>query len=145
MGCLPLPGAIYMWKRKKKQKQKKKKKKKKKKTHIKTEKKSDFKEICFKLATNGQIDKGFLLTLIFVPKGLSASALGLYTCIKGLKYVPGPGVRWAFTGSLVLWLQYSIQSCWDCYHFVFSASKVRCLHFVTVAVMLFHLIYSNSY
>ena len=57
--------------------------------------KSDFKEIVLKLATNGQNDKndkGFLLTSTFVPKGLSAPALGLYTCIKALKYRPGPGV-----------------------------------------------------
>ena len=65
--------------------------------------KSYFKEIVFKLATNGQNDKGFLLTSTFVRKGLSAPALGLYTCIKALKYIPGPGVRWAFTGPLVLW------------------------------------------
>ena len=45
MECLPLPGAIYMWKK-----------------HIKNDKKSDFKEIFFKLSTNGQCDKGFLLT-----------------------------------------------------------------------------------
>ena len=32
--------------------------------------KSDFKEIVLKLATNGQSDKGFLLTSTFVPKGL---------------------------------------------------------------------------
>ena len=38
-------------------------------------------------------DKGFLLTSTFVPKTLSAPALGLYTCIKALKYIPGPGVR----------------------------------------------------
>ena len=38
MGCLPLPGAIYIWKIK----------------DIKTVKKSEFKEIFFKLATNGQ-------------------------------------------------------------------------------------------
>ena len=37
--------------------------------------KSYFKEI-LKLATNGQSDKGFLLTSTFVPKGLSAPALG---------------------------------------------------------------------
>ena len=43
----------------------------------------------FKPATNGQSDMGFL----FVPKGLSAPALGLYTCIKALKYIPGPAVR----------------------------------------------------
>ena len=59
-------------------------------------------EIVLKLATNGQSDKGFLLTSTFVSKGLSAPALGLYTCIKALKYIPGPGIRWAFTGPLVL-------------------------------------------
>ena len=51
--CLPLPGAIYMWKNKKK--------------HV---------EIILKLATNGQSDKGFLLTSTFVPKGLSALLWG---------------------------------------------------------------------
>ena len=50
-------------------------------------------EIVLKLATNGERDKGFLLTSTFVPKGLSAPALGPYTCIKVLKYIPGPGVR----------------------------------------------------
>ena len=64
--------------------------------------KSYFKEIVLKLATNGQSDKGFLLTSTFVPNELFVSALGLYTCIKSLKYIPGPGVRWAFTGPLVL-------------------------------------------
>ena len=44
-------------------------------------------------------DKGFLFTSTFVPKGLSAPALGLYTCIKALKYIPGPGDR--TTGPLV--------------------------------------------
>ena len=48
--------------------------------------KSYFREIVLKLATNGQSDKGFLLTSTFVPKGLSAPALGLYTSIKALKY-----------------------------------------------------------
>ena len=71
--------------------------------------KSDFEEIILKLATNGQSDKGFLLTSTFVPKGLSAPALGLYFCIKALKYIPGPGVRWAFTGPLVLWLNLSAR------------------------------------
>ena len=61
--------------------------------HEKTCIKSDFKEIVLKLAINGQSDKGFLLTRTFVPKGLSAPALGLYTCIKALKCIPGPGVR----------------------------------------------------
>ena len=50
--------------------------------------KSDFKEIVLKLATNGQSDKGSLLTSTFVPKWLSAPALWLYTCIKALKYIP---------------------------------------------------------
>ena len=48
---------------------------------------------------------GFLLTSTFVHKGLSAPALGLYTCIKALKYIGGPGVRWVVyrtTGPLVL-------------------------------------------
>ena len=83
--CLPLPGAIYMWKT------------------CKTCIKSDYKEIVLKLATNGQSDKGFLLTSTFVPMGLSAPTLKLYTCIKALKYIPGPGVGWAFIGPLVLW------------------------------------------
>ena len=56
-----LPGAMYMWKNVKKRV-----------------------EIVLKLATNGQSDKGFLLTSTFVPKGLSAPALGIYTCIKAL-------------------------------------------------------------
>ena len=55
--------------------------------------KSYFKEIVLKLATNGQSNKGFLLISTFVPKGLSAPALGLCTCIKALKYIPGPGLR----------------------------------------------------
>ena len=50
-------------------------------------------EIVLKLAINGQSDREFLLTSTFVPKGLSVPALGLYTCIKALKYIPGPGVR----------------------------------------------------
>ena len=35
-----------------------------------------------KLATDGRSDKAFLLRSKFVPWGLSAPALGLYTCIK---------------------------------------------------------------
>ena len=66
--------------------------------------KSDFKAIFFKPATNGQSDKGFLLTSTFVPKGLSAPALGLYTSIKASKCIAEPGVRWAFTGPMVLLL-----------------------------------------
>ena len=92
MDYLPLPGAIYIWWNMKKM-------------YI----KSDFKAIFFKPATNGQSDKGFLLTSTFVPKGLSAPALGLYTCIKALKY-PGLGVRWAFTEPLILKLkEYSVN------------------------------------
>ena len=67
-----------------------------------------FKEFVLKFTTNGQSDKGFILTSTFGPKGLSAPVLGLYTCMKALKYIPGPGVRWAFTGPLVLW-------CWFCH------------------------------
>ena len=47
--------------------------------------KSEFKEICLKLATNGRSDKGFLLTPNVCPKGFSVLAPGLYTCIKSLK------------------------------------------------------------
>ena len=39
------------------------------KKHIKKGKKSDFKEIFFKLATNGQSDKEFLLTSKCCPQG----------------------------------------------------------------------------
>ena len=41
-----------------------------KKNDVKNGKKSDFKEIVFKLATNGQSDKEFLLTSKFCPQGL---------------------------------------------------------------------------
>ena len=68
--------------------------------------KSDSEEIILKLATYGQREKAFLLTSKFCPQGVVFPALGLYTCIKALKYIPGPGVRWAFTGPLVLWLNY---------------------------------------
>ena len=37
-------------------------------------------EIVLKLATNGQSDKGFVLTSTFVPKGLS---IYMYKCIRG--------------------------------------------------------------
>ena len=50
-------------------------------------KKSDFKEIFFKLATNGQSDKEFLLTSKFCPQAVVFPALGLYTCIKSFKNV----------------------------------------------------------
>ena len=68
--------------------------------------KSYFKETVLKLATNGQSDKGFLLTSTLVPKALSAPALGLNTRLKALKYIPGPGVGWVFTGPLVLWFDF---------------------------------------
>ena len=41
-----------------------------KKTHKKNGKKSDFKEIFFTLATNGQSDQEFLLTSKFCPQGV---------------------------------------------------------------------------
>ena len=47
--------------------------------------KSDFKDIFFKLATNERSDKIFLLTSKLCPLGLSAPALGLYTCTKSLQ------------------------------------------------------------
>ena len=68
--------AIYMWKNMKKMCIK-----------------SDFKEIVLKPAANGQSENGFLLTSTFVPKGLSAPAQRLYTCIKAFKYIRGLGVR----------------------------------------------------
>ena len=42
MDCLPLPGAIYMWKK-----------------HIKTGKKSDFKEIFFNWQQMGKVIRNF--------------------------------------------------------------------------------------
>ena len=84
--------------------------------HVEKHEKKKHVEIVLKLATNGQSEKGFLLTSTCVPKGLPAPALGLYTCIKALTYIPGPGVRWAFTGPLVLWFQilfkYDIKNFW---------------------------------
>ena len=65
MGCLSQPGLYTCGKK-----------------HIQKRKKSDFKEICFKLATNGQSDKEFLLTSKFCPQGV---VLVLYTCIKTFK------------------------------------------------------------
>ena len=82
----PCPGAIYMYK------------------IIKNVYKiSDFEEIILKRVTYGQREKAFMLSSKFYPQVLSTPALGLYTCIKALKYIPGPGVRWAFTGPTVPW------------------------------------------
>ena len=55
--------------------------------HEKTCIKSDFKEICLKLATNGRSDKGFLLISKVCPQGvLWHSPRGyIRTCIKSLK------------------------------------------------------------
>ena len=51
--------------------------------NIKNGKKSDFKDIFFKLATNGQGDKEFLLTSKFGPKGLSVpGAIYMYKSFK---------------------------------------------------------------
>ena len=91
--------------------------------------KSYFNEIVVKLARNGQSDKGFLLTSTVVPKRLSAPALGLYTCIKALKYIPGPGVRWAFTGPLVLWLWRTDEN----YLWIFVKYPPYLLHWVLLS------------
>ena len=80
----PCPGAIYIYK------------------IIKNVFKIILQRDCFKTCNIWASDKGFLVST-FVPNGLSAPALGLYTCIKTLKYIPRPGVRWALTGPLVLW------------------------------------------
>ena len=70
MGCLPLPGAIYIWKKK----------------HIKKNgKKSDFKEIFLNWQQMGKVIKNFCWHQNFVPKGLSVPVLELYTCIKSFK------------------------------------------------------------
>ena len=47
--------------------------------------KSEFKQICLKVSTNSQSDKGFLLTSKVCPQGVSAIAPGLYTCIKSIE------------------------------------------------------------
>ena len=47
--------------------------------------KSEFKEICLKLATNGRSNKACLLTSKVCPQGFYALVPGLYTCIKSLK------------------------------------------------------------
>ena len=49
--------------------------------------KSEFKEICLKLATNGRSDKGFLLTSKVCPKGVFCpcpGAIYLYKIIKNV-------------------------------------------------------------
>ena len=102
---------------------------------------------------NGQSDKGFLLTSTFVPKELSAPALGLYTCIKALKYITRQGVRWAFTGPLVLWFHFCSHSLelWELVNFrTFCAKKqfkdficficrIREVHFSELAKGICHL------
>ena len=47
--------------------------------------KSDFKEIVLKLATNGQSDKGFLLTSTFVPQGVVCPCPGAIYMYKSIK------------------------------------------------------------
>ena len=47
--------------------------------------KSEVKEICLSLATNGWSDKSFLLTSKVCPEGVFFPCLGLYTWIKSLK------------------------------------------------------------
>ena len=49
--------------------------------------KSEFKEICLKLATNGRSDKGFLLTSKVCPQGVlcpSPGAIYMYKMIKNV-------------------------------------------------------------
>ena len=87
--CPLLSGAIYMYK-----------------IILKMCIKSDLREIIFKFATNGKEKKLFCCHQDFVIKGFSAPALGLYTCIKALKYISGPGVRLAFIVPLVLWFKF---------------------------------------
>ena len=58
---------------------------------------------CFKTCNKWAKWQGLSVDINICPKGLSAPALWLYIHIKALKYIPGPGVRWAFTGPLVLW------------------------------------------
>ena len=53
---------------------------------------------CFKTS-----NKGLSVDINICSQGVVCPCLGLNTCIKALKYIPGPGVRWAFTGPLVLW------------------------------------------
>ena len=65
----PCPGAIYMWKT------------------LKMCIKSEFKEICLKLATNGRSDKGFLLTSKVCPQGVFCPypvAIYMYKVIKNV-------------------------------------------------------------
>ena len=67
-GCLPLPrGYMHVEK------------------HLKMCIKSEFKEICLKLSTNGRSDKGFLLTSNVCPQRVFCPCPELYTCIKSLK------------------------------------------------------------
>ena len=74
-GCLPLPqGYIHVEK------------------HKKMCIKSEFKDISLKLATNGQSDKGFLLTSKVCPQGVFCPCPRLYTCIKSLKMY----IKWDF-------------------------------------------------
>ena len=89
MGCLPLPGSIYMWK---------------------TVENTTSKRF-FKLATNGQSDEEFLLTSKFCPQGVVCPCRGaiymyksikIYTrtrCLVSIYRTTGPLV-----GFVMLWL-----------------------------------------
>ena len=66
----PYPGAIYMWKNIKKMCIK-----------------SEFKEICLKLATNGRSDKGFLLTSKVCSQGVLCPCPGAIYMYKIIKNV----------------------------------------------------------
>ena len=48
---------------------------------------SEFKEICLKLVTNGQSDKGFLLTLNVCPQGVFCPCPGAICMYKIIKNV----------------------------------------------------------
>ena len=70
MVCLPLPGAIYMWKKHK---------------SYKNWKKSTSKRFFLNWQQMGNVIRNFCWHQNFVPKGLSVPALGLYTSIKSFK------------------------------------------------------------
>ena len=84
----------------------------------------------------GKAKRPFCYHPNFVPKGLSAPALGLYTCIKTLKYIAGPGVRLAFTGPLITWVKFII--CFPMKYCDFSVKSKSILPLVvTSEIMIF--------
>ena len=77
----PCPGAIYMCK-----------------NMIKICIKSDFKDICLKLATNGQSDKAFLLTSGFCPQKVVCPCPGAIYMWKNMKKRVGIVLKLATNG-----------------------------------------------